>query len=411
MLITAIAAGSRGDVQPFVNLGREMRRRGHRFRVCCLPRFQGYVEESGLEFAPLEFDGGMMMRALLSECKDGMAYLNGMKALWRDAPRPMEQVCEAIRGSDAVLYILLGGFVHHACEAAGIPCARCMFYPFDRTDTCSMMMPELKPGSPLNGLTYAISELGMNMVTKDLLNGWRKEHGLKPWGLFSGDYLSMNGKKKLTLYPFSEKLVPRDPKWGGHIHITGFWDSAEAAEYTPDDRLRAFLEGGEKPFYAGFGSIVFSGMDEVQRRVLEALRMTGARAVLSSGWMKWTERNDPNLCFVDYVPHGWLFRQVRGVIHHGGAGTTYAGLRAGAPTQVVSFGGDQLFWGKTVQRLGLGPAPIDQEHGKWTAEDLARGIEAIRSGRYGAACAAMSRSLAEENGCANAADILEETFA
>ena len=409
MIITVIAAGSRGDVEPFVNLGVEMRKRGHCFRVCCLPKFKAYVEENGLVFFPLDFDGDYMMRALLSECKDGMAYLDGCKELYHRNPEMMDEVYAAAEGADLVLYILLGGFVHHVCEYLKIPCVRSFFYPFDKTRQFSMMMPELKENSFLNGFTYDISELGMNMVTMDLFNEWRVKHGLKKWDLFS-DYRKLNGEKKLTLYPFSPYLVPRDPKWGEHITITGSWDRKEETVYEPDPLLQEFLEGGEEPLYVGFGSIVFKDMEEVQKKVLGAIRKTGSRAILSSSWMKWKQVDDPDLFFVDYVPHAWLFPQVRAVIHHGGAGTTFAGLKAGRPTQVIAFGGDQLFWGTRVYRNHLGPAPIDQEHKSWTIDDLAERIMEIKSGQYDESCKEGALELNREDGCKKAADILENYY-
>lgn len=89
-------------------------------------------------------------------------------------------------------------------------------------------------------------------------------------------------------------------------------------------------------------------MENVQKKVFQAVKETGVRAIMSSGWMKWQTEEDPDICYVDFVPHEWLLSQARGVIHHGGAGTTYAGLRAGCPTFIMAFGGDQLFWGLQV---------------------------------------------------------------
>lgn len=160
--------------------------------------------------------------------------------------------------------------------------------------------------------------------------------------------MKQNGEPVLTLYLFSSALVPREPKWGEHIHITGYWSAPEKLDYDPDKKLVEFLSAGEKPIYIGFGSIVYRDMENVQKKVFQAVKETGVRAIMSSGWMKWQTEEDPDICYVDFVPHEWLLSQARGVIHHGGAGTTYAGLRAGCPTFIMAFGGDQLFWGLQV---------------------------------------------------------------
>ena len=268
MKITAAAIGSFGDVKPFVELGKEMQRRGHRFKVAAFPRFRSYVEENGLEFAPINGDGDLMMRVLLSECRDGLAYLNGMKLLYRNNPEMMEQAYEAAKGADLVMYILLGGFIRHAAEVLHIPCVRVFFYPFDKTNQFSVQMPAMKRNTPLVGFTYTENELGMNMVTASLLNGWRTAHGLPKWGLFS-DYRKLGGRPVPTLYAYSEALVPREPKWGRHIHVTGFWQGEEQLDFEPDAQLAEFLSAGEPPVYIGFGSIVFDGMERVTPLNLE----------------------------------------------------------------------------------------------------------------------------------------------
>ena len=406
MKITAAAIGSFGDVKPFVELGKEMKRRGHSFKVAAFPRFQSYVEENGLEFAPIHGDGDLMMRLLLSECKDGLAYLNGMKQLYRKNPEMMEQSFEAAKGADLGLYILLGGFIRHAAEALQIPCVRVFFYPFDKTNQFSVQMPAMKRNTPLVGFTYTENEIGMNMVTRSLLNDWRTAHGLPKWGLFS-NYRKLYGKPVPTLYAYREALVPREPKWGSHIHVTGFWQGEEQTDFQPDEKLAKFLSAGEPPVYIGFGSIVFDGMERVQKAVYDAVKKTGIRAIMSSGWMKWQTGKDDNICYVDFVPHEWLFRHVKGVVHHGGAGTSSAGLRAGCPTFVLAFGGDQLFWGLQIAERNLGPAPVDIHSGKWTQEQIEHGLLALKNDVYSDSARHFGETLRQENGCKNAADVLE----
>ncbi len=214
----------------------------------------------------------------------------------------------------------------------------------------------------------------------------------------------------LTLYAYSEMLVPRDEKWGDHIHITGNWFADMSPDYEPDEKLRAFLENGEPPVYIGFGSIVYRDMEKVQKTIYAVVKETGVRAIMSSGWTRWETAPDPNICYVDFVPHEWLFGRVKGVVHHGGAGTTSAGLRCGCPTFILSFGGDQLFWGLQVAERHLGPAPVDIHGGKWTYSDIKNGLLELKNGKYTETAKAFGEKFAKENGCKNAADVIEKTF-
>jgi sterol 3beta-glucosyltransferase len=99
--------------------------------------------------------------------------------------------------------------------------------------------------------------------------------------------------------------------------------------------------------------------ERIGSAVVEALRRTRQRGLLLTGWGGWTPDPLPADVFaIEAVPHDWLFPRCSVIVHHGGAGTTAAGLRSGKPNVVVPFAGDQPFWGKRVAALGAGPAPI-----------------------------------------------------
>jgi UDP:flavonoid glycosyltransferase YjiC (YdhE family) len=135
-----------------------------------------------------------------------------------------------------------------------------------------------------------------------------------------------------------------------------------------------FLAAGLPPVYIGFGSMTARDPRELTNIAVEALRAAGQRGVLLSGWAGLgTDSEVPDhVCVVTDVPHAWLFPRVAAVVHHGGAGTTAAGLRAGVPTIVTPVGGDQPFWGARVARLGAGPPPIPPR--ELTAARLAAAI-------------------------------------
>lgn len=173
----------------------------------------------------------------------------------------------------------------------------------------------------------------------------------------------------------SPALLSKPKDWGKHIDICGFSFLPSKSDYTPPDALDEFLKAGPKPIYVGFGSIVVEDQAKLTRIVFEAIEQSGQRAIVSKGWgnLGSDEVEVPeNVLLIGSVPHDWLFRQVSCVIHHGGAGTTAAGLALGRPTIIIPFFGDQQFWGQIVARSGAGPVPIP--HKQLTVDGLSEAI-------------------------------------
>ena len=178
----------------------------------------------------------------------------------------------------------------------------------------------------------------------------------------------------------SPALIPKPKDWGPHISISGFYFLSHAANYTPADDLKAFLDAGPPPIYIGFGSIVLDDPDQMTRLIFEAVKETGQRALVSKGWGGFgadTLTIPERVFMLGNVPHDWLFKHVSCVVHHGGAGTTAAGIALGKPTVIVPFFGDQPFWGAMVANAGAGPSPIPNK--VLTASKLATAImEALK---------------------------------
>jgi UDP:flavonoid glycosyltransferase YjiC (YdhE family) len=183
-----------------------------------------------------------------------------------------------------------------------------------------------------------------------------------------------------TTYCWSPALTPKPADWAPEISVSGFFFLDLETTYTPEPDLAAFLEAGPPPVYIGFGSIVVDNPDELTRTIFSAVIKSGVRAIVSKGWggIGGDAAGIPEGIFMlGNCPHDWLFRRVSAVVHHGGAGTTAAGIKAGKPTVVVPFFGDQIFWGTMVAKAGAGPAPITFK--TLTAENLAAAIqEALR---------------------------------
>lgn len=188
------------------------------------------------------------------------------------------------------------------------------------------------------------------------------------------------GPELLNRSSRSPALIPKPKDWGPHISVSGFFFLPLAENYTPAADLAAFLEAGPPPVYIGFGSIVVDDPDAMTKLIFEAVKMTGQRALVSKGWggLGADSLGIPEGVFMlGNVPHDWLFKHVSCVVHHGGAGTTAAGIALGKPTVVVPFFGDQPFWGAMIAKAGAGPLPIPYKH--LTAEKLASAIgEALK---------------------------------
>jgi sterol 3beta-glucosyltransferase len=201
--------------------------------------------------------------------------------------------------------------------------------------------------------------------------------------------------------------IPRD--FPLSAHVTGFWFLDADPTWQPDSALEHFLAAGPTPVYVGFGSMIAG--DNAQARtevIIAALAAAGLRGILSRGWGGLTDIDFPeHVHVVDDVPHDWLFPRVAAVVHHGGSGTTAAGLRAGRPTLVCPVLGDQPFWGQVVQRLGAGPAPIALKG--LTVSNLTPALTALTtSPGFAARAGAVGEALRAEDGPGNAIRVLEQ---
>jgi sterol 3beta-glucosyltransferase len=164
-------------------------------------------------------------------------------------------------------------------------------------------------------------------------------------------------------YGFSAHVLPRPADWPDFCHVTGYWFLDTKAAFQPPAKLEAFLQAGPPPVYIGFGSMRASDERSLTKLVVNALERCGQRGILLTGWGAIANEPLPETIFaIDAVPHDWLFPQVTAVMHHGGSGTTGAGLRAGRPSLIVPFIGDQSFWGRQIFERGLGPQPIEHNH-------------------------------------------------
>ena len=227
-----------------------------------------------------------------------------------------------------------------------------------------------------------------------------------PSAPFFGPYRSSALEGQPVLYGFSPSVIPRPIDWDKDKKITGYWFLEEDA-WQPASNLVDFLNSGPAPIYIGFGSMSNRNPEETAELVIKAARLSEQRAILLSGWGGLHSNDLPDLVFLlNAVPHAWLFPRVAAVVHHGGAGTTAAGLRAGVPSIIIPFFGDQPFWGARVAESGVGPKPIPRK--TLTAEKLAQALQAaVTNEAMRQRAATLGSRIRAEDGVASAVDILQ----
>jgi len=410
MRFTMITIGSTGDVMPYVMLGNELQKRGHDVGICAFSDFESLVLKNHMRFYPLSGDAREFMSNIMKPGTKGVTYLKQVLDSFREIIDPfLRDLITACEDAEVIVATYFGNIIQSIAEQRNVPFIKTHYYPMDPNDNTPISSaPGLRAGRAWNRASYRLAYLIISTLELYYLTDWRKTQGMTPRKLESTPCNEVNGHRVPVLYAMSPLLMPRPLAWDESIHMTGFWLDDQEPDYQPSPELQAFLDKKPKPVYIGFGSMVSGDMGDTLRIVLDAIRMSGVRAIISTGWGNVALPRQENVFVAEgYVPHDWLFQHVSAVVHHGGAGTTAAGLCAGCPTLVIPFGGDQPFWALRVRMMGLGPRPIRRE--LLTAPKLAKALKNLTTvGSYRVAARELGKSLQMENGVCNAADIIEE---
>ncbi|GAB4541960.1 MAG: hypothetical protein Tsb0014_34250 [Pleurocapsa sp.] len=220
-------------------------------------------------------------------------------------------------------------------------------------------------------------------IFREPVNHWLKTHlnSCLSSRSFSNSPLFRMRKDNIPfLYSYSNYVLPKPANWRKEDYVTGNWFLDSATDWTPSKELMDFLNAGSPPIYIGFGNMNSSEPETITDIALTALKKTNQRGIIATDWgsISNIDLPDPNRTFkIESVPHDWLFPKYAAVVHHGGAGTTAAVLKAGIPTITVPFFSDQPFWGQLIAELGVGTEPIEQR--ELTVEKLARAIDTVVS--------------------------------
>jgi sterol 3beta-glucosyltransferase len=413
MTITIITVGSRGDVQPYLALALRLQAKGYPVKLAAPTNFETFITQRGVLYAPLRADYYQLM-----DSPEGRALKSGnpiqviqkmSTVVFPLMRRLMDDAWVAAQGADAIIYhpkILVGP---HLAEALKIPVMAAIAVPILTPTTAFPAVGVLNRdmGGFLNKLSYRAIDAATSGFGGSIREWRTQTAGISPHSTrVRGNML--DGQPVPVLYFYSPAVVPVPHDWSKTAHVTGYWWLDRDADWTPPRALQDFLNAGEPPVYIGFGSMVSRNTERLTQAVIEGVRQSGVRAVLASGWGGLKSQNvPPEVHLLEDAPHDWLFPRMSAVVHHGGAGTTGAGLRAGKPTLVLPFLADQPFWGKRIHTLGVGPEPIPAE--KLTANQLAA---ALRTVTTDATMQRQAKDLGEriraEDGLGNAVQIIRQ---
>lgn len=364
--ITCLTIGSRGDVQPYIALCKGLLAEGHKPRIATHAEFEPWIRKHGIDFAPVDGDPAELMRICVENGMFTPSFLYEANSLFRGfLQNLLDTAWEACQDTDLLIESPSAMAGIHIAEALQIPYFRAFTMPWTRTRAYphAFAVPNHKMGGAYNYMTYVLFDNIFWQSTATQVNRWRR----KTLGLRQTQLDKLQPNKVPFLYNFSPSVVVPPLDFSDWIRVTGYWFLDEATDWTPPPDLLAFIRKARQDnvplVYIGFGSIVVTNSKQLTQNVVDAVLKADVRCILSKGWSDRLDQKGANLVEIPLppsmfqissAPHDWLFKQIDAAVHHGGAGTTGASLRAGVPTIIKPFFGDQYFFGSRVEDLGVG---------------------------------------------------------
>ncbi|MCI3274082.1 glycosyltransferase [Streptomyces cylindrosporus] len=357
-----MTAGSRGDVAPYTGLGHRLSRAGHEVTLVTHARFEPLVAGSGVRFHPLPVDPRAELESSrgrgLHRSGTGVGKLVRVVAMARAlAGRMTDDLLAAARRSDMLLLSgSVGPLGHTIAEGLSLPCLDVPLQPLAPTrEFGPPMLGVHSLGAAGNRVAGHGVGLAVELVFAGALPELRERLGL-PRVRTTAAWRTRERRRRPVLHGFSPLVVPRPSDWRPGLTVTGYWWPYDGEAHLPP-RLRDFLDAGPPPVYVGLGSATVPDPARLSAAVVRALRRAGLRGVIQRGWAD-LEASGDDMLTIDEVPHSALFPRMAAVVHHAGAGTTAAGLRAGVPAVPVPIQFDEGFWAGRLVSLGVAPRAL-----------------------------------------------------
>lgn len=418
MTISILTAGTRGDIQPYIALGIALKKAGYSVRVATFENYGTFIKSFGLEFYPIQGDVSKITasdsvsgaRTADNPLKIALSFQK-LKSYVFDLQKDFFNACT---DSEAIVYhpgVPIGYFT---AQYLRIPSILATPFPMTPTGDYPALIFYNLPrfGRAFNRISHKLFEQVIWFASGAAVKKfWQKEFGRAPTQ-FGCPYSRQNTRTSPTILSCSNYVFPQPDDWPEHVYNTGYWFIDEEAGWEPPADLLDFIHKGAPPVYVGFGSIGDPALaTQTTELVMQALKYSEQRGILAIGWNGMTNAGPvPEEVFIlESAPHAWLFPQMAAVVHHGGAGTTAAGLRAGVPGVIVPSTNDQFAWGRRVYELGAGPKPVPRR--TLSADKLAQAIRSALSEEVKAAARDLGSKIQSEKGTETAARIIIDCLA
>ena len=413
--IVFLCSGTRGDVQPHIALGARLQQAGAQVRIATHPAFRDAVEARGLSFSLLSDNPNDLLVSpayygALTPSAGVWRSLRATLRFWRAAQpafaRMWHDAWLACQEADAIVAGLPTWWGAHIAEALRIPCVFAPLQPLTPTRAFpSPLLPAAQSlGPAYNRLTHWLVEQMLWLPWRAILNRWRQRDLGLPHVRTAHPFPHDN---QPCVYGFSSHVVPRPADWPEAHQVAGYWFHESAQPWQPPAGLARFLEAGDPPAYIGFGSYPWSSAPIPLQTVVKAVEQAAMRAiVLLDEQTASSVHLPPSIYAVSSAPHEWLFPRVSVTVHHAGAGTVAAALRAGAPMLAAPIAVDQFFWSRRVEALGVGRVLRRRSFSaRAVAEAL---VETARDRRLRQRAGQMQQALAAEDGLGRAVELIHQ---
>jgi len=409
MNISILTYGSRGDLQPYLALAVGLQKADHAVTLAGPQRFESFVASYNVNYVPLPGDPEELSRAFNQAGDNPFRMVASMRNhVLGIAPQVVSQILHAAQNADLLVHsFAFTTGAHSLARHLNIPDVSVQTFPmFAPTgDYPNVAFPHLGRLGNLLSHRFATQvfwhggNLGFGQIQHLLPDSFPRT---LYWPFANPD----ERLRTPLLFAISPSVIPPSADWPANISVTGYL-FLDDETYQPPEALSAFLAAGASPVCVSFGSMVNDRAEKTGRTLLEAFARRNERAVILTGWGGWRAEPIPeNILYLDAAPHSWLLPRCKTFIHHGGAGTTAAGLRAGIPAIVVSHAADQPFWGRRVQALGVGPAPIPIK--KLTAPRLLAALAQAEAPAVISAAQVLGRQIRAEDGLQAAIKLIEQ---
>ena len=399
MKIVVLTYGTDGDTRPLVALSHALIQSGHEVSLLGEARSLGLAHRLAVPAVPLAGD----IRALFTRWSQSGArgtakalveLTNANAAAW------MAQAFEAAQGCDAIVVSGLAGFVGlSVAERLGVTAIGAGMIPLTPSrEFPSPFLPSAWVPNRLNRASLVLTNQLLWLGLRKALNRAR------------ADVLALPPRAKLwnehpMLYGISPTLLSQPKDWPDNAVMCGQWVPPLSTDFIPPAELTQFLGDGPAPNYVGFGSMTGIDLPRMLETVIKALN--GRRAVVWPGWSDIGSMTLPkNVLRIDATPHDWLFSRMAAVIHHGGSGTSHSAARAGKPSIVMPFAGDQFFWADRLHGLGIAAPAVSTA--RLSAAILGNAISFVEQPAVVDRAGVVGRAMVSENGLAMGVRMIEK---